>query len=73
MIFKYLKFLKAPVGKIVSINRIETFSVEEDYDFVRIYDGLASKGSLLVEFTGNMASIGSILSSENIVEVVFTR
>ena len=71
MILKYLKFLKAPVGKIVSINRIETFSVEEYFDFVRIYEG--STGNLLTQLTGNLGSINSIVSTGNTIQIKFTR
>ncbi len=55
------------------ITRIESFSLENNYDFVRIYDGLASAGSLLAQLSGNMSSIGSVLSNENTVQIQFTR
>ena len=51
------------------ITRIESFSLENNYDFVRIYDGLASAGSLLAQLSGNMSSIGSVLSNENTVQI----
>ena len=55
------------------INRIESFSLENNFDIVKIYDGLASAGRLLAQLSGNISSLGLILSNENLVQIQFSR
>ena len=65
--------LKAPLGKVIEIESIETFSLEENCDFVKIYDGSTSSGKLLAQLTGYLTKINSIISTDNTIQIKFTR
>lgn len=65
--------IKAPAGKVIEIESIETFSLEENCDFVKIYDRSISSGKLLAQLTGYLTKINSIISSDNIIQIKFTR
>ena len=56
---------------MIAIIGIESFSLENNYDFVRIYEG--STGNLLTQLTGNLGSINSIVSTGNTIQIKFTR
>ncbi len=63
----------APAGKIVAITGIERFSIEQNYDFLTIYNGLVEQNSVLNQFTGNLSTINPLLSTGQKVQITFTR
>ncbi len=69
----YLK-KKAPPGYIIVINQIESFNLESNNDFVRIYDGLVNNGTLLKQYTGSFTSLPNpLFLYQSTIQIRFTR
>lgn len=64
------KYFQTSSGTRISLT-FNSFDIEEDYDYVYVYDGLTTSATLLGMFTGN-SNPGTIISSSNEMLIHFT-
>ncbi|XP_019619754.1 PREDICTED: seizure 6-like protein [Branchiostoma belcheri] len=62
--------INVPAGSLIRLT-FDSFDLEEDYDFLRIYDGASASAALLQELTGPQ-SVSPIASTSNVMFLRFT-
>ncbi|XP_019641735.1 PREDICTED: uncharacterized protein LOC109483192 [Branchiostoma belcheri] len=62
--------ITVPAGSMIRLT-FHSFDLEEDYDFLRIYDGASASAALIQELTG-LRSVFPIVSTSNVMFLKFT-
>ncbi|XP_078683131.1 uncharacterized protein LOC144917204 isoform X5 [Branchiostoma floridae x Branchiostoma belcheri] len=64
--------ITVPAGSTIRLT-FDSFDVEQDYDFLRIYDGASASAAVLQELTGPQTStVSPIVSTSNVMFLRFT-
>ncbi|XP_019624235.1 PREDICTED: CUB domain-containing protein 2-like [Branchiostoma belcheri] len=63
--------ITVPAGSTIRLT-FDSFDLEEDYEFLRIYDGASASAALLQELTGWQWSVSPIVSTSNVMFLRFT-